>query len=138
MATFTKEDIKAIVERMAVAYKVEKAALPGILGCKRSTIANWAHYCRLPNEHLLQCSVDTGASIDWLIFAKAPIATISPVKAAVIEDEVTRVVKDALDYRAIVEGRAGAAEKMTNKLLDAISKCLNTVDTGNNKKVKAQ
>lgn len=126
MAMRTKEEIKAMVERMREAYDVESKALPTIFGCKEGTINNWAHFGRVPHEQLEQCRLSTGSTMDWLMFGDKPSISLSKAAECQMKQTIDRVIEDGIDFKAIVEPTNGSATTVADKLHKELLKLFNS------------
>lgn len=67
-----KRLIKAMLQRMAEAYGIERKELKQHLNTTKNVVNNWTYYMRIPFDQLLECSIKTGVSLDWLIKGEIP------------------------------------------------------------------
>lgn len=60
-----------ILERLLISYGVKsKVELAELLGLPASTINNWVGRDSVPGNYIIQCSLDTGADLSWLVYGK--------------------------------------------------------------------
>ncbi len=65
---FGAGDVKQVIERMLVSYGVRnRQAYSEITKVPLSTISNWVKSGKVPGDYLIQCTLDTGADLKWLM-----------------------------------------------------------------------
>lgn len=63
-----EHDAKGILERILTSYGVRsRPELAAKLGIPLSTIQNWVSRNSLPGDYVVQCMLDTGADLKWLM-----------------------------------------------------------------------
>lgn len=86
--------VRAMLERMARAYGINKRSMAKYLGCARSVVNNWVYYGRIPFEQLDACHRVTGVSLEWLLYGDDE-SNIIPEPAS--QDEIRSIVEKALN-----------------------------------------
>ncbi|WP_448669202.1 helix-turn-helix domain-containing protein [Enterobacter mori] len=62
------EDVKQVIERLLISYGVRnRQAYSEITKVPLSTISNWVKSGKVPGDYLIQCTLDTGADLKWLM-----------------------------------------------------------------------
>lgn len=65
---FDAGDVKLVIERILSSYGVRnRQAYSEITKVPLSTISNWVKSGKVPGDYLIQCSLDTGADLKWLM-----------------------------------------------------------------------
>ncbi|MDP2565760.1 helix-turn-helix domain-containing protein [Pseudoalteromonas marina] len=70
--------VKAIINRMCIAYGLEGRDIRGQLADKlgvrsAGTVKSWVYNCRVPYDAMLICKADVGCSLDWLLTGEPPL-----------------------------------------------------------------
>lgn len=61
-------DVKQVIERLLISYGVRnRQAYSEITKVPLSTISNWVKSGKVPGDYLIQCTLDTGADLKWLM-----------------------------------------------------------------------
>lgn len=61
-------DVKQVIERLLISYGVRnRQAYSEITKVPLSTISNWVKSGKVPGDYLIQCTLDTGADLKWLL-----------------------------------------------------------------------
>lgn len=61
-------DVKQVIERILISYGVRnRQAYSEITKVPLSTISNWVKSGKVPGDYLIQCTLDTGADLKWLM-----------------------------------------------------------------------
>lgn len=77
---------KAAIDRIMKAYGfTTKQALCDKLGISSSTLANRYTRDSLPTDFIVQCAIETGASVEWLAFGTQNNQQVSPLSQAITE-----------------------------------------------------
>lgn len=77
---------KAAIDRIMKAYGfTTKQALCDRLGISSSTLANRYTRDSLPTDFIVQCAIETGASVEWLAFGTQNNQQVSPLSQAITE-----------------------------------------------------
>lgn len=62
------KSVKEIIERILTSYGVRnRQAYSDLTKIPLPTISNWVKRGKVPGDYILQCAIDTGADIKWLI-----------------------------------------------------------------------
>ena len=73
-----------VLERMLASYGfVMQKELAERLGIAKSNVAGWLQRGQIPGNAIVQCALDTGADVNWLVtgeLANASYSTIEPTK----------------------------------------------------------
>ncbi|WP_180259191.1 helix-turn-helix domain-containing protein [Enterobacter kobei] len=72
-----REVLERILSSYGVRSQVEYAELNGI---PAGTIQNWLKRGRLPGDYILQCALDTGADVNWLVNGNLANVSLDPHK----------------------------------------------------------
>jgi len=60
--------VKQVIERILISYGVKtRQAYSEITKIPLSTVSNWVARGNVPGDYLVQCALDTGANLKWLI-----------------------------------------------------------------------
>lgn len=61
-------NVKQVIERLLISYGVRnRQAYSEITKVPLSTISNWVKSGKVPGDYLIQCTLDTGADLKWLM-----------------------------------------------------------------------
>jgi hypothetical protein len=61
-------DVKQVIERILVSYGVKsRYAYSEITKVPLSTVSNWVARGNVPGDYLVQCALDTGVDLKWLV-----------------------------------------------------------------------
>lgn len=61
-------DVKQVIERLLISYGVRnRQAYSEITKVPLSTISNWVKSGKVPGDYLIQCTLDTGGDLKWLM-----------------------------------------------------------------------
>jgi hypothetical protein len=107
--------VKAMVARMAQAYAIKKSGLPEQLNCSKGLVNNWSYYGRIPYDYLEQCRLDTGVSLDWLMYGVTPVKSLTAQDVAELNEVHVKVLGDGVNYAMISECYEGAITQLTAK-----------------------
>lgn len=120
-----KARVKAMVDRMAQAYGVQKKDLAEILGCQDNAINNWVYYARTPLTELEQCHHETGASMDWLLLNKSPNHFITPNEKAELKALSDEAINNGIEFNLVQAGCNDGVSLLSGKLITDFLKFLN-------------
>lgn len=85
-------DGNAAIERIMKAYGFRfRNDLCRQAGISSSTLSTWLGRNKLPGELLIQCALDTGVAIDWLVTGDGDASVITSKKSATHLDDVIDV-----------------------------------------------
>lgn len=112
--------VKAMVARMAEAYKIKKSQLAAQLGCSPGVINSWVYYGRTPFEYLVRCKEETGVSVDWLLFGSQPAKQLTRNDIETLKTIQAKVLEDGIKYAMISEQYQGALNQLSTKYSDDI------------------
>ncbi len=118
--TQRKQQVKAMVARMAEAYNVEKKALPERLGTQKNVINNWGYYGRIPYEHLYHCHQVTGASMDWLLTGSTAKVSLTTEQ----REHLSQLVAESLTSCVSKQSKAPLCAKTMTQLCNCLSEKL--------------
>lgn len=63
----------AICDRMQIAYGVTGfAALADAMRKPSNSVKNWSYRNSIRLQHVIQCALDTGRSLDWIVLNREP------------------------------------------------------------------
>lgn len=107
--------VRAMIERMARAYGVNKKDLPHLLQCSRNVMNNWVYYARVPLEQLDICRHQTGVSMDWLMYGDdAPQDELLPSEQ--LQSIINKVFEHSIALELISTHSADAINHISHKL----------------------
>jgi hypothetical protein len=110
-----KQLVKAMVARIAKAYAIKKSDLPKQLNCSKGLVNNWSYYGRIPYDYLEQCRLDTGATMDWLMYGVEPVKSLAVEDVAALNAVHIKVLDDGVNYGMISECYQGGIDQLTTK-----------------------
>lgn len=97
-----------ILERMLSAYGFTmQKELAEHLGIAKSNVAGWVQRGQVPGNAIIQCSLDTGADVGWLVFGEVENASCEFSKSGLSGEKL---------YQEIM---ANGGKAVLNRILDA-------------------
>ena len=111
-----KSLVRAMIERMARAYGVNKKALSQHLDCNRNVINNWVYYGRIPYEQLDTCHRVTGVSLDWLMYGYECSQIPQHAESEEIKSIVEHALKCGVELDLIDSNYHNAIDQLSHKI----------------------
>lgn len=111
-----KPIVRAMLERMARAYGINKRSLAKHLGHGRSVVNNWVYYGRIPFEQLDTCHRVTGVSLDWLLYGDESANIPEPASGDQIKALVENALNCGVELNLISSNYDNAIEQLSSKV----------------------
>jgi hypothetical protein len=115
--TARREWIKAIVERMIVAWELNnKAALSRLLGLNDNAASMWIQNKSVPWSSILLCGLKTGKSLDWLYFGHDAICLLPESTQQELKAQLLEMLNASCQARQINETNLNGINTLANTL----------------------
>ncbi len=111
--------VRDIIKRMGLAYEVNnKEALAQTLNVAVGTLRNWGVHGYIPMSSVLQCHMETGMSLDWLVHTVEPTRLNQPTDLEVAE--LAAIIHRDIAYSVSYGLISVKNEKELNILIDKL------------------
>ncbi|EGT4285241.1 MULTISPECIES: phage repressor protein CI [Enterobacteriaceae] len=118
-----------VIERISSAYGVStQKALAEVLGVPSNSVSTWVQRNSFPGKAIIQCSLDTGADLNWLLtgqIANLNLQDSSPLKGKALYDEILASGGKPV-LRRILDAYGFTMQKELGDLLDISSGTIST------------
>lgn len=118
-----------VIERISSAYGVStQKALAEVLGVPSNSVSTWVQRNSFPGKAIIQCSLDTGADLNWLLtgqIANLNLQDSSPLKGKALYDEILASGGKSV-LRRILDAYGFTMQKELGDLLDISSGTIST------------
>ncbi|GJL38211.1 hypothetical protein TUM17576_50310 [Enterobacter hormaechei] len=124
------DDVKEVLERILVSYGVKsRVELASLLAVPLPTINNWVARESIPGNYIIQCSIETGSDLEWLVTGKLANASFeghaSDFKGKELYDQILASGGKAVLQR-IMSAYGFTMQKELGDLLDLSSGTIST------------
>ncbi|CAH5634259.1 hypothetical protein AI2943V1_1279 [Klebsiella oxytoca] len=118
-----------VIERISSAYGVStQKALAEVLGVPSNSVSTWVQRNSFPGKAIIQCSLDTGADLNWLLtgqISNLNLQDSSPLKGKALYDEILASGGKPV-LRRILDAYGFTMQKELGDLLDISSGTIST------------
>lgn len=118
-----------VIERISSAYGVStQKALAEVLGVPSNSVSTWVQRNSFPGKAIIQCSLDTGADLNWLLTGKISSLNLQdspPLKGKPLYDEILAGGGKPV-LRRILDAYGFTMQKELGDLLDISSGTIST------------
>ncbi|ECK4012112.1 phage repressor protein CI [Salmonella enterica] len=118
-----------VIERISSAYGVStQRALAEVLGVPSNSVSTWVQRNSFPGKAIIQCSLDTGADLNWLLTGQVSslhLQDSSPLKGKPLYDEILASGGKPV-LRRILDAYGFTMQKELGDLLDISSGTIST------------
>ncbi len=118
-----------VIERISSAYGVStQKALAEVLGVPSNSVSTWVQRNSFPGKAIIQCSLDTGADLNWLLtgqIANLNLQDSSPLKGKALYDDILASGGKPV-LRRILDAYGFTMQKELGDLLDISSGTIST------------
>ncbi|HBS1849730.1 TPA: phage repressor protein CI [Klebsiella pneumoniae] len=118
-----------VIERISSAYGVStQKALAEVLGVPSNSVSTWVQRNSFPGKAIIQCSLDTGADLNWLLtgqIANLNLQDSLPLKGKALYDEILASGGKPV-LRRILDAYGFTMQKELGDLLDISSGTIST------------
>ena len=118
-----------VIERISSAYGVStQKALAEVLGVPSNSVSTWVQRNSFPGKAIIQCSLDTGADLNWLLtgqISNLNLRDSSPLKGKSLYDEILASGGKPV-LRRILDAYGFTMQKELGDLLDISSGTIST------------
>ncbi|OSN04713.1 repressor [Lonsdalea iberica] len=122
-------DTQALIERIGASYGVStQRALAEVLGVPPNSISTWVQRNSFPGKAIIQCSLDTGADLNWLLtgkFSNSNLRDEPSLKGKALYDEIMASGGKSV-LRRILDAYGFSMQKDLAELLDISSGTIST------------
>ncbi|MFP1740962.1 phage repressor protein CI [Lonsdalea quercina] len=122
-------DTQALIERIGASYGVStQRALAEVLGVPPNSISTWVQRNSFPGKAIIQCSLDTGADLNWLLtgkFSNSNLRDEPSLKGKALYEEIMASGGKSV-LRRILDAYGFSMQKDLAELLDISSGTIST------------
>jgi hypothetical protein len=97
-----RQFVRLITQRMLQAYKFDDSReLAVAFNCTHGAIKNWRSAGRVPLDSMFQCHLETGVSMDWILYGENPKEVYTPSQVKKLVSHIDKELEVGIRYKLI-------------------------------------